>query len=53
MSAGTTGRVVAVSALRVPEAFRVLGEESVRNGTDKLTSRQISRIIKGARSRKK
>jgi prevent-host-death family protein len=33
-----------------PEVLRVLGEESVRNGTETLTSRQIDRIIKAARA---
>ena len=32
-----------------PEVLRLLGEESRRNGTDKLTSRQIDRIISQAR----
>ncbi|HKD10318.1 MAG TPA: type II toxin-antitoxin system Phd/YefM family antitoxin [Bryobacteraceae bacterium] len=35
-----------------PEVLRVIGEESKRNGTDKLTSRQIDEIIKSARSRR-
>jgi prevent-host-death family protein len=35
-----------------PEVLRVIGEESERNGTSKLSSRQIDRIIKVARSRK-
>jgi prevent-host-death family protein len=35
-----------------PEVLRVIGEESERNGTSKLTSRQIDRIIKAARSQK-
>lgn len=33
-----------------PEVLRIVGEESKRNGTSKLTSRQIDRIIKAARS---
>src|SRR5215475_14395793 len=32
-----------------PEVLRVIGEESKRNGTDKLISRQIEQIIKAAR----
>ncbi len=32
-----------------PEVLRLIGEESRRKGTDKLTSRQIDRIIKIAR----
>lgn len=32
-----------------PEVLKVIGEESERNGTDKLTSRQIDRAIKAAR----
>ena|SRR5271167_214793 len=35
-----------------PEVLRLIGEESERNGTNKLTSRQIDRIIKTSRSRK-
>jgi len=35
-----------------PEILRVIGEESERNGTSKLTSRQINRIIKAARAQK-
>jgi prevent-host-death family protein len=32
-----------------PEVLRVIGEESQRKGTDKLTSRQIDEVIKAAR----
>ena len=35
-----------------PEVLRVIGEDSERNGTSALTSRQIDRIIKASRSRK-
>jgi prevent-host-death family protein len=35
-----------------PEVLRIIGEESERNGTSKMTSRQIDRIIKVARSKK-
>jgi len=35
-----------------PEVLRVIGEESERNGTTRLSSRQIDGIIKRARSRK-
>jgi len=35
-----------------PEVLRVIGEESERNGTSALTSRQIDQIIKASRSRK-
>jgi prevent-host-death family protein len=35
-----------------PEVLRVIGEESERTGTSKLTPRQIDRIIKAARSQK-
>ena len=35
-----------------PEVLAVLGEESKRNRTDRLTSKQIDRIIKDARARK-
>ncbi len=36
-----------------PEVLRLIGEESRRNGTDKLTSRQIDRIIKDTRAKKR
>jgi prevent-host-death family protein len=35
-----------------PEVLRVIGEESQRKGTDKLTSRQIEHVIQSARARK-
>jgi hypothetical protein len=35
-----------------PHVLRVIGDESRRKGTDKLTSRQIDRVIKAARARK-
>jgi prevent-host-death family protein len=35
-----------------PEVLRAIGEESERNGTSRLTSRQIDQIIKVSRSRK-
>jgi hypothetical protein len=34
-----------------PEVLRVIGEESVRNGTHRLTSREIDRVIKAARAK--
>jgi prevent-host-death family protein len=36
-----------------PEVLRVIGEESRRKGTDKLSSAQIDRVIKAARLRKR
>lgn len=33
-----------------PEVLKVIGEESRKKGTDKLTSRQIDQIIKSARA---
>ena len=36
-----------------PEVLRILGERSERNGTNKLTSRQIDRIIRAVRTQKK
>src|SRR6266852_2116768 len=36
-----------------PEVLRAIGEESRRKGTASLSSRQIDRIIKAARTRKK
>lgn len=36
-----------------PEILRLIGEESVRKGTDKLTSRQIDREIAAARRSRK
>jgi prevent-host-death family protein len=32
-----------------PDVLRLIGEESIRNGTDKLTPRQIDRVIAEAR----
>lgn len=34
-----------------PEVLKAIGEASERNGTDKLTSPQVDRIIRKARSR--
>jgi prevent-host-death family protein len=36
-----------------PEILRIIGEESDRNGTNVLTSRQIDQIIKATRAQKK
>ena len=36
-----------------PEVLRLLGEESERNGTSRLTSREIDRIIRAARVQSK
>jgi len=36
-----------------PEILRILGERSARNGTNKLTSRQIDRIVRATRAQKK
>jgi prevent-host-death family protein len=36
-----------------PEVLRVIGEESRKKGTDKLTSSQIDRVIKAARAQKR
>jgi prevent-host-death family protein len=36
-----------------PEVLRILGEESKRNGTDKISPRQIDRVIKEYRATKK
>jgi prevent-host-death family protein len=36
-----------------PEVLRVIGEESRKKGTDKLTSRQIDQIIKATRADKR
>ncbi len=35
-----------------PDVLRIIGEESQRKGTDKLTSHQIDRVIKAARAQK-
>ena|SRR5689334_18491715 len=35
-----------------PEVLQVIGEESQRKGTDKLTARQIDHAIKAARTQK-
>ncbi len=37
----------------MPEVLRIIGEESRRNATDKLTSRQIEETIKAYRAQKK
>jgi hypothetical protein len=39
-------------AIPVPEALRLIGNESRRKGTDKLTLSQIDRVIKAVRARK-
>jgi len=36
-----------------PEVLRVIGEESRRKGTDKLSSRQIDQVIQAARALKR
>jgi prevent-host-death family protein len=36
-----------------PEVLRLIGEESKRKGTDKLTSREIDQEIKAARAEKR
>ena len=36
-----------------PEVLRIIGEESERNGTNTLTSRQIDQVIKASRTQKK
>jgi prevent-host-death family protein len=36
-----------------PEVLKLIGEESQRKGTDKLTSRQIDQVIKAARAQKR
>jgi prevent-host-death family protein len=35
-----------------PEVLRLIGEESQRKGTDRLSSRQIDQVIKAARAQK-
>ncbi len=35
-----------------PEVLRIIGEESRRKGMDKITSREIERVIKAARGQK-
>ena len=35
-----------------PEVLRVIGQESKRKGTDKLTSRQIDQVINASRAEK-
>jgi len=35
-----------------PEVLRLIGEESKRKGTNKLTSRQIDQVIKAERAQK-
>ena len=36
-----------------PEVLKIIGEESQQKGTDTLTTRQIDRIIKATRSKRK
>jgi hypothetical protein len=36
-----------------PEVLRIIGEESQRNGTSRLTTGEIDQIIKAARDKKK
>ena len=36
-----------------PEVLRLIGEEAKRNGTSRLTSREIDRIIKATRAEKR
>lgn len=36
-----------------PEVLRVIGQDSKRKGTDKLTSRQIDQVIQSARAAKR
>ena len=36
-----------------PEVLRIIGEDSQRNGTNTLTSRQIDQVIKATRAQKK
>jgi len=35
-----------------PEVLRIIGEESKRKGTNRLTSRQIDQVIRSTRERK-
>jgi prevent-host-death family protein len=35
-----------------PEVLRVIGEESQRRGTDKISSREIDQVIKATRAKK-
>ena len=36
-----------------PEVLRIIGEDSERNGTNTLTTREIDRVIKAARADRK
>lgn len=36
-----------------PEVLKILGEQSIRHGTDKINSREIDRIIRDVRRKKK
>ena len=42
-------RLALVLRAREPKVLRMIGEESKRRGTSKLSSRQIDRIINDAR----
>ncbi|MGA2572283.1 MAG: hypothetical protein ABSF23_17385 [Terracidiphilus sp.] len=36
-----------------PEVLRIIGEESVRNGTNRFSMREIDRIIRSVRAEKR
>jgi len=36
-----------------PEALRIVGEESVKNGTDRMSSRKINQIIQSVRAERR
>jgi hypothetical protein len=40
-------------ALRVPRILRIIGEESKRKGTDRLSLREINQIIRSARAERR
>ena len=51
-SAARPTRLTGLGLHLVSEVLRIIGEESRKKGTDKLTSRQIDQAIKAARAEK-
>jgi hypothetical protein len=49
---GRAGRDYVRVAAPEPEILKIIGEESRRKDTDKLSSRQIDGVIKAARAQK-
>jgi hypothetical protein len=39
--------------LRTPRILRIVGEESMKNGTDRMSSREIDQIIQSVRAERR